>query len=78
MENKKAQLTSGAIYEHYKGKRYKILGISCHSEDLTWYVVYETLYNNDVSKIWHRPLDMFLGTLEINGVVVERFKRIEE
>jgi len=78
MKNKKDQLIPGAIYEHYKGKRYKILGISCDSEDLTWYVVYETLYNNDVSKIWHRPLDMFLGTLEINGVVVERFKRIEE
>ena len=78
MENKRAQLIPGAIYEHYKGKRYKILGISCHSEDLTWYVVYETLYKNEVSTIWHRPLDMFVGTLEVNGVRIERFKRIEE
>jgi hypothetical protein len=66
----------GDIYEHYKGNRYKILAVSCHSEDLSWYVVYETLYNNPVSTIWHRPLEMFLGTIELNGKVVPRFKLI--
>jgi len=76
MNNKHEQLVPGAIFEHYKGKRYKILGVSCHSEDLTWYVVYETLYDNPVSRIWHRPLDMFLGMHEVNGVVVERFRRV--
>jgi cyclomaltodextrinase len=64
------------IWQHYKGKQYRILAVSCHSEDLTLYVVYETLYDNPVSKIWHRPLEMFLGTLEIDGAIVPRFMRV--
>ena len=67
----------GQIWRHYKNKDYRIIAISCHSEDLTWYVVYEVLHDNDVSKIWHRPLDMFLGTIEIDGEIVPRFKHIE-
>jgi hypothetical protein len=66
------------IWQHYKGKQYRIITVSCHSEDLTWYVVYETLYDNPVSQIWHRPLEMFLGTLEIDGAIVPRFMRIGE
>lgn len=72
-----ATVKVGDIYEHYKGKRYKILGVSCHSEDLSWYVVYETLYENNVSTLWHRPLDMFLGTLVVEGQEVQRFKKVE-
>jgi len=66
------------IWQHYKGKQYRITAISCHSEDLTWYVIYETLYDNPVSKIWHRPLDMFLGTVEIDGAIVPRFTCVDK
>ena len=69
-------IQAGDIYKHYKGNLYQIICISCHSEDLTWYVVYKTLYDNKVSTIWHRPLDMFLGTLEIDGKQVQRFEKI--
>jgi hypothetical protein len=71
------RIRKGDIYEHYKGNLYKIIDLSCHSEDLSWYVVYETLYHNEVSAIWHRPLEMFLGTLEIDGKEVRRFKKVE-
>ncbi len=68
-------ISPGEIWRHYKGKNYRIIALSCHSEDLKWYVVYEALYDNSVSKIWHRPLDMFLGTREVDGQVIQRFVR---
>ena len=70
------QIKPGQIWRHYKNKDYRIIAVSCNTEDLTWYVVYEALYDNEVSKIWHRPLDMFLENIEIDGKVVPRFKRI--
>jgi hypothetical protein len=76
MQNFSNQIKPGELWRHYKGNDYRIIAISCHSEDLTWYVVYETLYDNKVSKIWHRPLEMFLSTVEIDGAVVPRFKKI--
>jgi len=70
------QINPGDIFKHYKGNLYKVICISRHSEDLAWYVVYETLYDNAVSRIWHRPIDMFLGTLEIDGKHVQRFEKV--
>ena len=72
------QIKPGDMWRHYKNKDYRIIAVSCHSEDLSWYVVYEALYDNPVSKIWHRPLEMFLGTVDIDGVIIPRFKRIDE
>jgi hypothetical protein len=72
-----SQINPGEIWRHYKNKDYRIIAISCNTEDLTWYVVYEALYDNQVSKIWHRPLDMFLEDIEVDGEMVSRFKRIE-
>jgi hypothetical protein len=51
----------GSIYEHYKGNRYKILGIARHSESLEEHVVYQGLYEN--SEIWVRPLFMFFENI---------------
>jgi len=70
------QIKPGEIWRHYKNKEYRIIAISCHSEDLTWYVVYEALYNNSISKIWHRPLEMFLEEVKINGISTPRFSRV--
>ncbi len=66
------------IYEHYKGKRYRVIGIAKHSETLEDLVVYEALYNNEVSKLWVRPLSMFLGEITIGSQKVPRFKYITE
>lgn len=77
MQNFINQIIPGEIWRHYKGKDYRIIALSRHSEDLEWYVVYEALYDNSVSKIWHRPLNIFLSSLEIDGSSTPRFKKID-
>lgn len=67
----------GQVWRHHKNKDYRIVAISCHTQDLKWYVVYEALYENEISTIWHRPLEMFLQTIEIDGAQVPRFRKIE-
>ena len=64
------------IYEHYKGKKYRVIGVAKHSETLEDLVVYEPLYENTTSKLWVRPLAMFLETVEVNGKRVPRFKYV--
>ncbi len=66
------------IWQHYKGQQYRIIALSRDTENLTWYVVYEALYDNPESKIWHRPVDMFLETVEISGMPTPRFVRINK
>ncbi|MFA6131083.1 MAG: DUF1653 domain-containing protein [Patescibacteria group bacterium] len=61
-------------YEHYKGMRYRVIGIAKHSETLEDLVVYEALYDNPRSKLWVRPLGMFVENIEKDGVVKPRFK----
>ena len=67
----------GGIYEHYKGQQYKAVCVSRHSEDLVWYVVYETLYDNEISRIWHRPVEMFLEEIIVDGKNKPRFRLVE-
>ncbi len=66
------------IYEHYKGKRYRVIGVGKHSETFEDLVLYETLYENELSKLWVRPLGMFLEEVEVAGERFPRFKRVEE
>lgn len=65
------------LYEHFKGKRYRVLGIARHSETEEDYVVYEPQYES-VSKLWIRPVSMFLETVERDGKTMPRFKYIGE
>jgi len=66
-------------YKHSKtGKLYRVIGVAKHSETLEDVVVYETLYDNPKSKLWVRPLTMFLEKVEINGKKVLRFDFIGE
>lgn len=62
-------------YEHYKGKQYEVIGIAKHSENLEELVVYRALYGEH--GLWVRPLEMFLGEVEIEGKKIPRFKLIE-
>lgn len=69
----------GALYEHFKGKRYKVLAVAHHSEDLQPYVVYEALYHSEQfgdHSLWVRPLAMFVEEVEMNGKKVPRFQKI--
>lgn len=63
----------GKKYRHYKGKEYLVLNVARHSETLEEYVIYETLYENDLGKIWVRPLKMFCETITLNGESLPRF-----
>lgn len=62
------------IYEHYKGMKYQVIGIAKHSETLEEMVVYQALYGD--YGIWVRPKDMFFEKVEVNGKMVDRFKKI--
>ena len=64
-----------SLYEHYKGLRYKIIGVARHSETLEELVVYQALYGE--GGIWVRPLAMFLENVVINGQSQPRFKLVQ-
>ena len=66
------------IYKHYKGEEYRVIGVAKHSETLEDLVVYEALYNNEISKLWVRPLIMFKEEVEINGKKTQRFEFVRE
>ena len=62
------------IFEHYSGKRYKILSVGRNSETLEESIVYQALYGD--GDVWIRPLAMFLESVMINGEKKPRFKRV--
>ncbi len=68
-------IVAGSLYEHYKGLRYKILGVGRHSETLEELVVYQALYGE--GDVWVRPLSMFLESITINGLLQPRFKLVQ-
>ena len=61
------------IYEHYKGRKYLVIGTAAHSETLERLVVYVPLYDSPGPRLWARPRAMFLETVEIDGKLVPRF-----
>lgn len=62
-------------YQHSKtGNYYQVIGIAKHSKTLEDLVVYKALYKNPVSRLWVRPVKMFLEKVEINGKRMPRFK----
>ncbi len=62
----------GGIYEHYKGKKYCVVGMAKHSETLEELVVYRQLYGEN--GLWVRPKDMFLEMVRIDENDVPRFR----
>ena len=77
---------TGAVYKHYKSTGgldhfYIVRGIAKHSEKNELLVVYEALYpnswiNDSKADFTVRPLSMFMGLVEINGEMVQRFEII--
>lgn len=55
---------------------YNVVGIAKNSETLEDVVIYEALYDNDVSKVWVRPTKMFLDKVIVNGMRIPRFKYV--
>lgn len=67
------------IYKHSKkGTDYKVIGVAKHSETLEDMIVYEALYDNDLSKLWVRPASMWEEEVEIDGTKTPRFVLVRE
>lgn len=50
------------LYQHFKGGRYLVIGLALDCSTHSLYALYFSV--QDVSVIWARPLDDFLGKLE--------------
>ena len=61
------------LYEHYKGGRYEVISIAVHSETHETLVVYRSLAD---SRIWVRPVAMFVESIWVVGRFVPRFRRV--
>ena len=62
-------------YRHYKGNEYEVIGVARHSETEEPLVVYRALYGEH--GLWVRPLAMFTGTVEVNGLSLPRFEWVD-
>lgn len=65
------------VYEHYKGKRYLVLGVARHTETGELMAVYVPLYElpgNEGVQMSVRPLEMFEGQVEVNSELRPRFR----
>lgn len=63
------------MYRHYKGQSYEVLMTARHSETEEWMVVYKALYGE--KGMWVRPYEMFVEEVEVDGVSMPRFEKIE-
>ncbi len=61
-------------YEHYKGNKYKVIGVGRHSETLEELVIYQAQYGD--FGIWVRPVKMFVEAVTVERKQVPRFKLI--
>ncbi len=75
--SEKAKSLKLGRYRHYKDKYYQVIGVAVHSEIQEELVVYSPGYDTPV-KLWVRPLEMFMGEVEVDGVVRKRFELVEE
>lgn len=68
---------NGQLFLHYKNKPYKGIGVARHSETLEELMVYESLYDNDLGRLWVRPKDMYFSNIEKDGRLIRRFAPVE-
>jgi hypothetical protein len=63
-------------YKHYKGHMYEVIDLARHSETEEWMVIYKTLYGD--FSTWVRPYDMFVSSVEVEGVMLKRFEKVTD
>lgn len=64
------------LYQHYKGNMYEVYMTAQHSETDEWMVVYKALYGEE--GMWVRPYEMFVEKVEVEGVMRDRFSKVEK
>ncbi len=71
------------MYQHYKGKKYFVIGLAKHTETKQKLVLYQPLYDcNDLKQEYGlrpyfvRPYKMFFGKVEFQGKLVDRFQKV--
>lgn len=64
-----------AIYQHYKGGKYKALMVAKHSETQEELVIYKSLATGET---WARPIQMFCSGVIVNDEVLMRFQLIRK
>ncbi len=62
------------IYRHFKGNEYEVIDIVRHSETDEQMVLYRALYGD--YGLWVRPLELFLGSKQVDGKRVPRFSLV--
>jgi hypothetical protein len=63
---------TGRVYEHHKGRLYRIVGLAPHTETGEELVVYRAMYGDQ--GMWARPRSMFEETVTVaEGRRVPRF-----
>jgi hypothetical protein len=68
------------IYQHYKGNKYRVIGMARHSETLEDMVMYQGLYNSPEfgdNPVFVRPATTFLDDVATNNQTVKRFTMLE-
>lgn len=70
VEDKRALLVKGSIWRHYKGETYFGAGMGIHTETEEKLFTYMNVEGN----LFHRPVEMFLEEVTVNGVTQERFQ----
>ena len=66
---------SGEVYQHYKGDRYRVVGVALNAED-SWAVVYEALYEGAAASLFVRDLAQWSQVVEWEGNTLPRFSKI--
>lgn len=70
------RIVPNAIYQHYKGGKYKVLMVAQHTENPNEeLVIYESL---ETGKIWARPIQIFCSGIIIEDEVLKRFQLIKK
>lgn len=64
------------LYRHYKGGKYRVIGIALDSETQCEVVVYKALYGS--CDLWVRDAAMFNETIVNNGAIIKRFEQIND
>ncbi len=75
LEKAAQQVKVGASYVHYKGGKYKVMGLAILEATDKPYVVYQALYGDQLTFL--RPVSEWLEVVERDNQRFERFRLID-